>query len=92
MGEHSIMDGTPTVRMCSEVLDTLKNPAFDHGSRLDTSLPVPLDWKVSTETEQAINRATGEARELIGGQTLGYRLTSYGKKVQTSWLLLSGLS
>jgi carnitine O-acetyltransferase len=85
MGEHSIIDGTPTVRMCSEALDALKDPAFDHGSEVQ-SLPLPtaLDWNISTETAQAIKRATSEARELVGSQTLGYRTTSYGKKASPS--------
>jgi carnitine O-acetyltransferase len=84
MGEHSIIDGTPTVRMCSEALDALKNPSFDHGSEIATTLPPPaaLDWNVSAETERAIGRATNEARELVGSQTLGYRTTSYGKKAR----------
>jgi carnitine O-acetyltransferase len=84
MGEHSVMDGTPTTRMCDEVLDALYDPAFDRGSSASSSLPTPqaLDWHVSKETEKAIERATAEAKALIGSQTMGYRLTRYGKKVR----------
>lgn len=69
--------------MCSEALDALKAPAFDHGSEASSALPAPavLDWNISAETERAIERATNEARELVGSQTLGYRTTAYGKKV-----------
>ncbi|KAF9531679.1 acyltransferase ChoActase/COT/CPT [Crepidotus variabilis] len=81
MGEHSIMDGTPTARMCDEMLDALYNPAFDHGTSSDASslIPQPLDWHVSDATSQAIKKADKAAVELIESQELGYFLTSYGK-------------
>ncbi|KAJ3771932.1 hypothetical protein FB446DRAFT_704251 [Lentinula raphanica] len=55
MGEHSIMDGTPTVRLCDEVLDAIADPSFDHGSELVSAptsppLPTPLDWEISATT------------------------------------------
>lgn len=82
MGEHSIMDGTPTARMCDEVLDYLADPAFDHGESLFAgalAAPTPLDWKVSTKTENAIEAADKAAMELISGQELGWLKTAYGK-------------
>ncbi|KAJ3745338.1 carnitine acetyl transferase [Lentinula detonsa] len=79
MGEHSIMDGTPTVRLCDEVLDALASPSFDHGSGLSHSLPIPLDWEVSPTTAQAIVTANAAALDLINSQVLSYHLTSYGK-------------
>jgi carnitine O-acetyltransferase len=82
MGEHSIMDGTPTARMCDDVLDALYSPTFDHGSSAGASTPpapVALDWRVSKATQDAIARAEGEARELIGSQELGFYRSPYGK-------------
>ncbi|KAJ8521273.1 hypothetical protein ONZ45_g2023 [Pleurotus djamor] len=81
MGEHSVMDGTPTARMCDDVLDMLHNPAFDNGnvSSPVKSLPTPMDWEVSPATSEAIARADAAARELIESQELTFHLTSYGK-------------
>jgi carnitine O-acetyltransferase len=85
MGEHSVMDGTPTQRMCDDLLDAINNPDFDkHVSTPSSSVDVKpqlLDWHVSPKTKTAIERATNEARELVGSQMLGYVSTSYGKKV-----------
>ncbi|RXW23999.1 hypothetical protein EST38_g1878 [Candolleomyces aberdarensis] len=81
MGEHSVMDGTPTARMCDNILDWLEDPAFDHGAPLTSSetVPAPLDWEVSPATTQAIAKADVAARELAEGQDMTYHLTSYGK-------------
>jgi carnitine O-acetyltransferase len=81
MGEHSIMDGTPTVRLCDDMLDWLEDPSFDHGSPVtDTSIvPTPLDWEVSPTIKEAIANADIAARDLIETQELNYHLTSYGK-------------
>ena len=83
MGEHSVMDGTPTARMCDEVLDNLYSPSFDHGSPASTTnsapTPTPLDWEVSSATTQAIEVANKAATELAESQELGFYLTSYGK-------------
>ncbi|KAH7927338.1 acyltransferase ChoActase/COT/CPT [Leucogyrophana mollusca] len=82
MGEHSVMDGTPTARLCDDVLEYLHNPASDLGvapSSIGFSAPEPLDWVVSPETHTAITAADNAAMELIDTQALGYLLTSYGK-------------
>jgi carnitine O-acetyltransferase len=82
MGEHSIMDGTPTVRLCDEVLDNLASSDFDHGvasSSDSPPTPTPLDWHISTATSQAILTANAAALDLINSQSLSYYLTSYGK-------------
>lgn len=81
MGEHSVMDGTPTVRMCDDMLDMLYDPAFDHGtsSGEPVPLPQPLDWEMSPEITQAISDADNAARDLVESQELGFHLTSYGK-------------
>ncbi|KAF8889312.1 acyltransferase ChoActase/COT/CPT [Infundibulicybe gibba] len=80
MGEHSVMDGTPTVRLCDEVLEMLHDPAFDHGSALSsTPTPTPLDWEITPQISEAISQADKAAKELIQSQELGFLLTSYGK-------------
>ncbi|TFK51836.1 acyltransferase ChoActase/COT/CPT [Heliocybe sulcata] len=80
MGEHSVMDGTPTARMCDEVLDALWDPKFDHGAPSGSApSPTPLDWAVSPATEKAIVEAIRAAQELIESQEMSYHLTSYGK-------------
>ncbi|KAF9563145.1 acyltransferase ChoActase/COT/CPT [Agrocybe pediades] len=81
MGEHSVMDGTPTARMCDEVLDMLYDPAFDHGSpsKSTEKAPTVLDWEITPATAEAINAADRAAAELCNSQELGFHLTSYGK-------------
>ncbi|KAF9047176.1 carnitine acetyl transferase [Hymenopellis radicata] len=79
MGEHSVMDGTPTVRLCDDVLNWLADPSFDHGTPFGTFTPEPMDWKVSPATATAISKANAAAKTLIGDQELGFYLTAYGK-------------
>jgi len=80
MGEHSVMDGTPVVRLCDDALEMLSNPSFDHGSGSSTLIPTPLDWEVSPSILGAISKADVAARELAEGQALNYHLTRYGKE------------
>ena len=61
MGEHSVMDGTPTVALCDTVLDMIASPSFDSGSSPfspssseKAALPQPLDWNVTPETQRAL--------------------------------------
>ena len=81
MGEHSVMDGTPTVRLCDDILEMLHDSTFDHGTPASSplSVPVPLDWEVTSTITQAVVDADRAARELIESQELGFLLTSYGK-------------
>ncbi|KAF9480551.1 carnitine acetyl transferase [Pholiota conissans] len=80
MGEHSVMDGTPTARMCDEVLDMLYDPAFDHGKPVvPSALPEALDWEITPATTQAIAVADKAAAELAESQELNFLVTSYGK-------------
>ncbi|KAF8074925.1 acyltransferase ChoActase/COT/CPT [Lyophyllum atratum] len=80
MGEHSVMDGTPTVRLCDDILDMLHDPAFDHGAPAASNLtPTPLDWEITPTINMAIADADKAAAELINSQELGFLLTSYGK-------------
>lgn len=81
MGEHSVMDGTPTVRLCDDVLEMLHDTNFDHGIPAVSPPPEPihLDWEMSPTIHQAITGAEKAANELIEGQELGFLVTSYGK-------------
>ncbi|KAI0079400.1 carnitine acetyl transferase [Panus rudis PR-1116 ss-1] len=82
MGEHSIMDGTPTVTLCDNVLDMIASPSFDLGQPSSHSAPlspVALDFNVTPTTRSAIHAATQAALELINSQAMGVVQTSYGK-------------
>jgi carnitine O-acetyltransferase len=81
MGEHSVMDGTPTARLCDEILDLLHNTSFDHGSLSSPppSDPTPMDWYISPNTAKAISAANEAAVTLIESQELRFHLTTYGK-------------
>ncbi|KAF5336707.1 hypothetical protein D9758_015079 [Tetrapyrgos nigripes] len=82
MGEHSVMDGTPTVRLCDEVLDMLADRSFDHGTPSASTAsiePTPFEWEISDATKKAIVAADQAAMELIDSQELTYHLTPYGK-------------
>ncbi|KAJ7595864.1 hypothetical protein C8J56DRAFT_884015 [Mycena floridula] len=77
MGEHSVMDGTPAVRLCDEVLDWITDPNFDHGTTTTNLTPKSMDWEVSSATTKAIDAANTAAVELIDSQELTFHLTSY---------------
>ncbi|VDB99881.1 unnamed protein product [Peniophora sp. CBMAI 1063] len=80
MGEHSVMDGTPTVTFCDTLLDLLASPSFDHGPSSFAAQPKPLDFNVSKTTEKAIEEAKNAASALIEGQDMNIVQTSYGKR------------
>ncbi|KAJ7625541.1 acyltransferase ChoActase/COT/CPT [Roridomyces roridus] len=80
MGEHSVMDGTPTVRLADDVLNALAREDFDHGIKgSDPGAPIPLKWQLSPTTVTDIETANVAARELVEGQELGFLVTKYGK-------------
>ncbi|KAF5383778.1 hypothetical protein D9615_003565 [Tricholomella constricta] len=81
MGEHSVMDGTPTVRLCDDILEMLHDPTFDHGAPAASSslTPTPLDWEITPTITKAIAEADKAAIELIDSQELGFLVTPYGK-------------
>ncbi|KAI0773287.1 carnitine acetyl transferase [Trametes elegans] len=86
VGEHSVMDGTPTVALCDRVLDTIAAPDFASpsstsaaSSYASAALPQPLDWHVSPDTTRAIEAATAAATALIRSQALRVVRTPYGK-------------
>ncbi|KAI1791832.1 carnitine acetyl transferase [Ganoderma leucocontextum] len=85
VGEHSVMDGTPTATMCDRVLDLIASPTFASSSNSPLyanhrgTLPVPLDWAVSADTHTAMERASEAALALISSQALNVVRTPYGK-------------
>ncbi|KIY71910.1 acyltransferase ChoActase/COT/CPT [Cylindrobasidium torrendii FP15055 ss-10] len=80
MGEHSIMDGTPTARMCDDVLNWIADPKWDHGTPSGASYtPKAMEWEMTPVIINAIDKANGAARKLIQDQELSYYLTAYGK-------------
>ncbi len=91
VGEHSVMDGTPTATMCDRVLDIIASKDFATSansplySATAGALPEPLDWKVSAETQRAIDAATEAAVALITSQTLNVVRTPYGKAAVKSF-------
>ncbi|KAJ7087725.1 acyltransferase ChoActase/COT/CPT [Mycena crocata] len=81
MGEHSIMDGTPTARLVTDVLDYIHSNLYHAGSgNMIPVIATPLDWQLSPKTTDAIESANAAARELIEGQELRIHLTKYGKR------------
>jgi len=82
MGEHSVMDGTPTLTFADAICGALANPAFDHGTPSTSSpaRPVELQWTFDSVLEQSIARAEKDAAELIASQTMSVIQTGYGKR------------
>ena len=83
MGEHSVMDGTPTLAFTDTICSALADPAFDHGSSssslLSSSVPVELKWTLDAALDQSIARAEKDATELIKTQVMSVIKTGYGK-------------
>ncbi|CCM01355.1 uncharacterized protein FIBRA_03405 [Fibroporia radiculosa] len=82
VGEHSVMDGTPTVNLCDHVLDTIAAPGFSETETMSSISvhPSPLDWFISPDTEIAITRSASAAHALASSQALNIVRTRYGKR------------
>ena len=84
MGEHSVMDGTPTLAFTDAICSALADAAFDHGSSspspLSSSAPLELKWTLDSSLEQSIVRAEKDAAELIKSQAMSVIKTGYGKR------------
>ncbi|KIO21980.1 hypothetical protein M407DRAFT_28466 [Tulasnella calospora MUT 4182] len=83
VGEHSVMDGTPSVTMLDRMLSAIKSPDFDHGNTdnqvLHLSPPSLLEWKTTPSIQNAIASARKAAGANIGKQDMGMTSTSYGR-------------
>lgn len=83
VGEHSMMDGTPTHRLndhTNMLIFTNKLDLTDPNTRSDLPEPVPLKFNISAEVDQAIDRAVINHRSLIGQHELKVQaFQGYGK-------------
>ena len=84
LGEHSVMDGTPTLAFTDAICNAVADPAFDHGSPspspLSSSAPVELKWTLDSGLERSIARAEKDAAALIKSQAMSVVKTAYGKR------------
>ena len=83
VGEHSMMDGTPTHRLndhTNMLIFTNKLDLTDPSTRSDLPEPIALKFNISAEMGQAIDRAVINHRSLIGQHELKVQaFQGYGK-------------
>lgn len=83
MGEHSMMDGTPTHRLNDYVnmlIFTNKLDLTDPSIRSDLPEPVALNFRINQDIEQVIDRAVTNFRSLISQHELKVQaFQGYGK-------------
>lgn len=85
LGEHSMMDGTPTHRLNDYVCHVIKTGELDHGHpKAQSSLPEPseITFKTSPEISEHIVKAKAQFKESIDGhdlRVLNYQ--GYGKNL-----------
>lgn len=78
------MDGTPTVRVCDELLGFLTDPKSDFRLSPSASIvanPEPLDFDLTSipEIHAAISNAQQFLHDLASSQSLSFLRTNYGK-------------
>ncbi|KAG8220958.1 acyltransferase ChoActase/COT/CPT [Butyriboletus roseoflavus] len=84
MGEHSVMDGTPTIRLCDELLGFLADPKSTFHLPSSASIvanPEPLDFDLTSisEIHGAIIKAQRFLYDLASSHSLSFLRTNYGK-------------
>ncbi|KZW03343.1 acyltransferase ChoActase/COT/CPT [Exidia glandulosa HHB12029] len=82
LGEHSCMDGTPTLRMNEFMLGGLVNGKIDHGVETSASLPAPVELKFdeTSEVKQLVEASEKRFDELISKHDLHVlHYDTYGK-------------
>lgn len=83
VGEHSMMDGTPTHRLndhTNMLIFTNKLDLTDSSTRSDLPEPIALKFNIGAEMEQAIDRAVINHRSIIGRHELKVQaFQGYGK-------------
>lgn len=83
VGEHSMMDGTPTHRLndyINMLIFTNKLDLTDRSTRSDLPEPIALKFIIGAEIEQAIARAVINHRSIIGQHELKVQaFQGYGK-------------
>ncbi|KAI9199855.1 acyltransferase ChoActase/COT/CPT [Polychytrium aggregatum] len=83
LGEHSMMDGTPTHRMCEWILDSLAKNSINHGSkaiRPDLVPPKKLEFVLTPSLERQLEQAVSKFDKTVQDhnlQVLAYR--GFGK-------------
>jgi carnitine O-acetyltransferase len=83
MGEHSMMDGTPTHRLNDYVCDMIFNNKLDFSNpSIRSSLPEPtaVNFEITKEVKAEIDRAVKDFDDLIGQHELAIQAyQGYGK-------------
>ncbi|KAI1079215.1 acyltransferase ChoActase/COT/CPT [Whalleya microplaca] len=83
LGEHSMMDGTPTHRLNDFVNDVIFNNKLDFGNpsvRSNLPDPVAVDFVVTPEVQAEIDRAVRDFAAVIGRHELAVQAyQGYGK-------------
>ncbi|KAI9206579.1 acyltransferase ChoActase/COT/CPT [Polychytrium aggregatum] len=83
LGEHSMMDATPTSRLCDFILEGLDNGTINHGTRTGASIePVRLEFELTDSLLQAIDTAQTNFAALIAKEDLRVvAFDGYGKNL-----------
>ncbi|OIW28471.1 acyltransferase ChoActase/COT/CPT [Coniochaeta ligniaria NRRL 30616] len=83
MGEHSMMDGTPTHRLNDYVNEVIFNNKLDFSDpscRSNLPEPVAVNFKITKEVQAEIDRATKDFNDVIGQHELAIQAyQGYGK-------------
>ncbi|ORY65498.1 carnitine O-acetyltransferase [Pseudomassariella vexata] len=83
MGEHSMMDGTPTHRLNDYVNDQIFNNKLDFSNpskRSNLPDPVAVDFEITKEVQSEIDRAVKDFNDVIGQHELAVQAyQGYGK-------------
>ena len=83
MGEHSMMDGSPTHRVNDHLNNLVFNNKIDLSEKAVRSNlpdPRPIDFKVNDAVQESINEATKEHRQQVGNHDLVVQAyQGYGK-------------
>ncbi|KAI8620601.1 carnitine acetyl transferase [Chytriomyces sp. MP71] len=71
-GEHSMIDGSPTLRLCDWILDSLAKGKIDHGFPTGQHLvpPTHLEFDLSPTLQSDISSAVSKFNELKASQKL----------------------
>jgi carnitine O-acetyltransferase len=83
-GEHSMMDATPTSRLCEHVCEALDKGTVNHGTSSGAPLPEParLEFDVNSEIQAAIANAETKFKALTGKHDLKVvNYERYGKNL-----------
>lgn len=86
MGEHSMMDGTPTHRINDYVCDVVFNNKVDHGAPASESRalanPVEVKFAVNDEVTSAVKTSIEDFNKVIGEHELAvFAFKGYGKNL-----------